>query len=151
MTPAVSSPPRSGAVCLASAAEAFAAIALAAITCDGELTAVEARALRQQLEFRHPFRGFSPDAMGTLLDHLLSLLRSDGWPALVQQAVPLLSAEQRQTALAVAVQLTLADEVETSDERRFLTQLSHHLEISAERLAAIEEVIGLLHRDSLAD
>ncbi|MFM8967493.1 MAG: tellurite resistance TerB family protein [Vulcanococcus sp.] len=151
MTPAVSSPPRPGAVGLATAAEAFAAIALSAITCDGELTAVEARALRQQLEFRHPFRGLGPDAMAALLDQLLSLLRSDGWPALVQQAVPLLSAEQRQTALAVAVQLTLADEVKTSDERRFLTQLSHHLGISAERLATIEEVIGLLHRDSLAD
>ena len=85
------------------------------------------------------------------LDRLLAILRSDGWPALVEQAAPLLTPDQRQTALAVAVQLTLADAVETSDERRFLQQLAGQLEIDAARLATIEEVIGLLHRDSLAD
>ena len=89
--------------------------------------------------------------MGALLDQLLAILRQDGWPALVEQAVPLLSPDQRQTALAVAVQLTLVDELSCSDERRFLRQLAERLEVSAERLAAIEEVIGLLHRDSLAD
>ncbi len=136
---------------LSSAAEAFAAIALAAIACDGELSAIEARSLRQQLEFRHPFNQLPPDAMGDLLDRLLAILRSDGWPALVEQAAPLLTPDQRQTALAVAVQLTLADAVETSDERRFLQQLAGQLEIDAARLATIEEVIGLLHRDSLAD
>ena len=41
------------------AAEAFAAVALAAVACDGELAAVEARSLRQQLEFRVPFRTYS--------------------------------------------------------------------------------------------
>lgn len=136
---------------LHSAAEAFAAIALAAIACDGELRSVEARSLRQQLEFRSPFKVLDARAMGDLLDRLLAILRSDGWPALVAQAVPLLTADQRQTALAVAVQLTLADAVKSSDERRFLQQLAHQLEISSDRLATIEEVIGLLHRDSLAD
>lgn len=132
-------------------AEAFAAIALAAVGCDGELTAAEARGLRQLLEFRTPFRSLDAAAMGALLDQLLAILRQDGWPALVEQAVPLLSPDQRQTALAVAVQLTLVDELSCSDERRFLRQLAERLEVSAERLAAIEEVIGLLHRDSLAD
>ena len=142
------SPSRLG---LSNAAEAFAAIALAAITCDGELSAIEARSLRQQLEFRHPFNRLAPDAMGDLLDRLLAILRSDGWPALVAQAAPLLTADQRQTALAVAVQLTLADELKSADERHFLKQLAGQLEIDGERLATVEEVIGLLHRDSLAD
>jgi hypothetical protein len=89
--------------------------------------------------------------MGALLDHLLAILRRDGWPALVEQAVPLLTPDQRQTALAVAVQLTLVDEVSCSDERRFLQQLAERLEVAPDRLATIEDVIGLLHRDSLAD
>jgi hypothetical protein len=89
--------------------------------------------------------------MGALLDRLLEILRSEGWPALVGQAVPLLAPPQRQTALAVAVQLTLADEEKSSDERSFLTNLAQQLEISTDRLAQIEEVIGLLHRDSLAE
>lgn len=132
-------------------AEAFAAIALAAVGCDGELSATEARGLRQLLEFRTPFRSLDAAAMGSLLDQLLAILRRDGWPALVEQAVPLLSPDQRQTALAVAVQLTLVDELSCSDERRFLRQLAERLEVPPERLATIEEVIGLLHRDSLAD
>jgi hypothetical protein len=43
------------------------------------------------------------------------------------------------------------DELSCSDERRFLRQLAERLEVPPERLATIEEVIGLLHRDSLAD
>lgn len=132
-------------------AEAFAAIALAAISCDGELSALEARGLRQLLEFRTPFRSLDTKAMGDLLDRLLSILRRGGWPALVEQAAPLLTPDQRQTALAVAVQLTLADEVSSADERRFLQQLADRLGVAPQRLATIEEVIGLLHRDSLAD
>lgn len=132
-------------------AEAFAAIALAAISCDGELSALEARGLRQLLEFRTPFRSLDTEAMGDLLDRLLSILRRGGWPALVEQAAPLLTPDQRQTALAVAVQLTLADEVSSADERRFLQQLADRLGVAPQRLATIEEVIGLLHRDSLAD
>jgi hypothetical protein len=43
------------------------------------------------------------------------------------------------------------DEVSCSDERRFLQQLAERLEVAPDRLATIEDVIGLLHRDSLAD
>jgi hypothetical protein len=136
---------------ISSPAEAFAAIALAAVCCDGELSAAEARGLRQLLEFRTPFRHRDAAEMGALLDHLLAILRCDGWPALVEQAVPLLTPDQRQTALAVAVQLTLVDEVSCTDERRFLQQLADRLEVAPDRLATIEDVIGLLHRDSLAD
>jgi hypothetical protein len=103
------------------------------------------------LEFRTPFRSLDTEAMGDLLDRLLSILRRGGWPALVEQAAPLLTPDQRQTALAVAVQLTLADEVSSADERRFLQQLADRLGVAPQRLATIEEVIGLLHRDSLAD
>lgn len=98
---------------LTSAADAFAAIALAAIAADGELSAVEARALRQQLEFRQPFRRFSDQQMGELLDRVLAQLRGSSCEALVKQATPLLSVEQRETALAVAAHLIHADHIET--------------------------------------
>ena len=63
-------------------AEAFAAIALAAVACDGELASLEARSLRQQLEFREPYCQLSDLAMGELLDRLLQLLRKqDGKPS----------------------------------------------------------------------
>jgi len=135
---------------IASAAEAFAAIALAAVACDGELAALEARALRQQLEYRQPYCRFSDLEMGELFDRLLQILRQQGCDALVRQAAPLLVQHQRETALALAADLTRADHVETSDEQRFLISLAEQLEIGAERCAQILEVIALLNSDSLA-
>ena len=135
---------------LTSAADAFAAIALAAIAADGELSAVEARALRQQLEFRQPFRRFSDQQMGELLDRVLAQLRGSSCKALVKQATPLLSVEQRETALAVAAHLIHADHIETQSELSFLAQLQEVFGLDAIRSASILEVISLLHRDSLA-
>lgn len=131
------------------AADAFAAVALAAVACDGELAAVEARSLRQQLEFRLPFRTYSDAAMAELLDRLLTILRLQGWPALVAQAAPCLNAEQSETALAVAASLTQADHVESSAETSFLGQLSEALSVAPDRAATIREVVALLNRDSL--
>lgn len=135
---------------LADAAEAFAAIALAAVACDGELASLEARELRQQLEYRRPYRDAGPEAMIALLDRLLRLLREQGWEELACQAAPLLTDDQRETALALAAQLTQADHVESSVEQGFLDTLAQQLAITTERAATIREVIRVLNRDSLA-
>lgn len=135
---------------LQSRAEAFAAIALAAVVCDGQLDALEARGLRQQLEFRHPFRTMSDGAMAALLDRLLAVVRDRGCDALVAEAVPLLEGDQRETMLAVAAMLTQADHIETGAEHQFLEGLAQQLAIPAQRAAVIMEVIALLNSDSLA-
>lgn len=135
---------------LTNAAEAFAAIALAAVACDGELAALEARGLRQQLEYRQPYCTYSDLAMADLLDRLLQIVREQGCDALVLQAAPLLQPHQRETALAVAADLTRADHIETSTEHRFLRELADQLAIQPERSAQILEVIALLNSDSLA-
>lgn len=135
---------------LADAAEAFAAIALAAVACDGELASLEARELRQQLEFRLPYRDAGPEAMIAMLDRLLRLLREQGSQELVGQAAPLLTADQRETALALACHLTQADHVESSVEKGFLETLAQQLAITPERATTIRGVIAVLNRDSLA-
>ena len=58
--------------------EAFAAIALAAVACDGKLGRDEAHALRCQLEYRSLYNDSSEAAMGELFDRLLQLLREQG-------------------------------------------------------------------------
>ena len=135
---------------LSSRAEAFAAIALAAVACDGELAALEARGLRQQLEYRQPYCNLSDTAMAELLDRLLLILREQGCEGLVRQAAPLLEPHQRETALAVAADLTRADHIETRAEHRFLLELAEQLQITPARTAQILEVIALLNCDSLA-
>ena len=135
---------------ITTAAQAFAAVALAAVACDGQLATVEARSLRQQLEYRQPFCELGDHAMGALLDNLLQLLRLHGWEALVSQAAPLLNRQQAETALAVAAALTQADHVESSVEVTFLHTLSDALALEPERARVIVEVVAILNRDSLA-
>ena len=59
--------------------EAFAAIALAAVACDGKLGRDEAHALRCQLEYRSLYSECSEAAMGELFDRLLLLLRDQAF------------------------------------------------------------------------
>jgi hypothetical protein len=130
--------------------QAFAAIALAAVACDGELERREAQGLRQQLENRTPYGDLSEEAMGDLLDQLLELVRGQGCGALMRSAVPVLSLPQRETALAMAAQLTRADQQLSPLESSFLEQLGQLMELEAGRAEQILEVIAVLNRDSLA-
>lgn len=131
-------------------AEAFAAICLAAVGCDGQLGRDEARSLRSQLEFRTPFQQQNEQAMGDLFDGLLTILRRDGWTALVAAALPALSREQRETALALAAHLVRADRQVEPVEEQFLQQLSQAVALPDGRAEQILEVVALLHRDALA-
>ena len=91
--------------------QAFAAVALAAVACDGTLGRDEARALRSQLEFRSPYRNLSEKAMGDLFDGLLNQLRQSGWRALLHEAIQALDPGQQETCLAMAAQLVRCDRV----------------------------------------
>lgn len=130
--------------------EAFAAICLAAVGCDGQLGRDEAQLLRNQLEFRTPFAGASEVAMGNLFDGLLTQLRRDGWQSLVQEAVPALNHPQRETALALAAHLVRADRAVSAEEADFLDQLSLALALPDGRAEQILDVVAVLHRDCLA-
>ncbi len=68
--------------------EAFAAVALAAVACDGRLGRDEAHALRRQLENRSLYSDSSEAAMGELFDRLLLLLREQGVQGLITSALP---------------------------------------------------------------
>ena len=57
--------------------EAFAAIALATVACDGVLGKDEAHALRRHLEYRTPYKDRSESEMATLFDQLLKRLREN--------------------------------------------------------------------------
>lgn len=132
------------------APEAFAAIALAAVGCDGQLDREEARILRSQLEIRRPFCHMSEQAMGDLFDRLLTRLREDGWSNLVKSAIPALNQAQRETALALACHLVRADRQVQAVEEQFLQELLQQLALPGGRGEQILDVMAVLHRDALA-
>ena len=74
--------------------EAFAAIALAAVACDGRLDRDEAHAL-QLGESRSIYSGLSEVEMGDLFDTLLTLLRSSGVNGLISEAIPVCRQDNR--------------------------------------------------------
>ena len=131
-------------------AEAFAALALVAVACDGSLDREEAHGLRMQLEPRTPYRDLSEENMGAMFDALLAELRQEGWRGLLQRALPLLTAAQQETGLAMAAQLVHCDRIVREEERQMLAFLAETSGLPAERSAQILEVIALLNRDSLA-
>jgi hypothetical protein len=133
-----------------SAAEAFAAIALAAVACDGSVTPQEAALLRGALAGRHPYRERSEESMGRLFEGLLDQLRERGWPALVRRAIPALNPRQRETALAMAAHLIHGDREVRPEERHLLEELALQMALPDGRGDQIVEAVALLNRDCLA-
>ena len=131
-------------------AEAFAAIALGAVACDGVLGKDEAHALRRQLEFRSPYNQCTEAAMGELFDRLLKVLREQGLEVLISQALPVLSHAQQETALALAAQLVHADRVVEPAEAAFLQNLCNAMTLPEGQAQGIVAAIVALNRDSLA-
>ena len=130
-------------------AEAFAAVALAAVACDGTLGRDEAHALRRQLENRSLYTSCSEAAMGELFDRLLTLLRENGVAGLIDSAVPALNQSQQESALAVAAHLVHADRKVTREESEFLQRLTEQLNLPSGEAQMIIHSIEALNRDSL--
>jgi hypothetical protein len=129
--------------------EAFAAIALAAVACDGALDPHEATLLRAALEGRHPYRERSEESMGRMFEKLLDLLHAEGWRMLLHRAIPVLSARQRETALAMAAHLIYGDRQANADEMGMLGELALQAGLPEGRAEQILEVIAVLHQDTL--
>ena len=127
--------------------EAFAAIALAAVACDGRLGRDEAHALRCQLEYRSLYSDSSEAAMGELFDRLLLLLRDKGVDGLIASALPQLNARQQQSALAVAAHLVHADRKVTPEETEFLDQLTSQMSLPVNEARMVVQAIEALNRD----
>ena len=130
--------------------EAFAAIALATVACDGILGKDEAHALRRQLEYRTPYKDRSEREMAMLFDQLLKRLREHGSSQLIKAALPHLKQSQKETALAVAVQLVHADRTVTIEEQSFLNELAQSVDLPQGKAQAVMDAIMALNCDSLA-
>ena len=130
--------------------EAFAAIALATVACDGVLGKDEAHALRRHLEYRTPYKERSESEMATLFDQLLKRLRETGSSQLIKEALPQLKQSQKETALAVAAQLVHADRTVTPEEESFLAELAQSVELPQGKAQAVMDAIMALNYDSLA-
>ena len=142
---------RGDVVALMNTKEAFAAVALAAVACDGSLGRDEAHALRRQLEYRSLYQDCSEAFMGDLFDRLLGLMREQGIDGLIDEALPKLSTHQKESALAVAAHLVHADRQVLDEESAFLTRLGASMMLPDGQAPMIVRASEALNRDSLDD
>ena len=128
-----------------SAADGFAAVALAALCWDGVMSAAGARSLRHALDYRLPFRDYSDGEMAQLLDGLFGQLRTQGAQHLMVEAAAALTPRQRGTAFAVAAEIMRSDGELQVDERNILNNLAAVLNLEESLTDDILQVMDVLH------
>ncbi|MBE9206724.1 tellurite resistance TerB family protein [Nostoc sp. LEGE 06077] len=122
-------------------AEAFAAIALVAVTSDDLLSEQQARSISSVLSRLKLFSSYSEDFINQLLEKNLNILRRDGFNALFNAAKASLSPELREVAFAVAADLVMTESIVTEEEKNFLTDLYQALDIPCDSAIKILQVL----------
>ena len=131
-------------------AEAFAAIALAAVAADGKIRQDEASALRKVLEHRRLFREMGEQAMDNLSIELMQSLESDGVRGLMDRALLKLSPDLQESALAVA-RLVYSDRWVKPQEKSSLTTWWIRSSCGGQRWCLNRACFEIFYRDTLRD
>lgn len=126
--------------------EAFAAVSLAAIAADGEITPDEARGLVTSLLRMKLFSNYNDKNMAAMFNKLTGILKREGVEALVTSSKEVLQADLRETAFTVAADLTLADGVLAKGEKDILTKIQEFLEVPEDKAVTIIEVMLIKNR-----
>ncbi|MEB3887213.1 tellurite resistance TerB family protein [Lyngbya sp. CCY1209] len=129
-----------------SAPEAFAAIALIAVAADGYITGSESQAVTATLSRMQLFGEYSGEQKRELLDRLLTEIKTKGYEDLLKAAIQSIPKELRETAFAIATDITLADGEIAEEEENLLNDLYSSLEISEDIATQIIDVMLIKNR-----
>ena len=121
--------------------EGFAGVMLGASACDGHIADEEVQSLMTILHRMKLYSRVSPNQFGSMMDRLLGLLKRGGPEKLMDQAVPAVPPELRETAFCNAVDIVLADGIVEPDEKEFIDKLSTQMEMDESRAKAIIKVM----------
>src|SRR5512136_2367285 len=122
-------------------AEALVAIFVLAAAADGKIVEEEKWALSANRA--RMFKAYSGEQFQELLSQVLKLLEQHSSSAVFAAAKKALTPKLRQTAFAIAADLILADALLTEEEKQFMIQLWHALEIPDEIGEKIIEVMSI--------
>jgi len=126
--------------------EAFAGIALAASASDGHIADVEIRSMASYLNRMNLYQGYSTDQLVRVFDKLLGILKRDGVSKLVDESKDILPQELKETAFALAVDVTLADGILEPSEKALLNHLYQSLGIDEALAVKVIEVMIIKNR-----
>lgn len=121
--------------------EAFVTVLLAAVTCDGEMAAVEHEELLALVHRSRALKSLPIDQLSALNVKAVERLRDQ--PDALAGACAALPPDARPSVFAHALDLVLADGELTIDEADFLNSLILNLKLDREDVAKIADVIVL--------
>lgn len=121
--------------------EGFAGVMLGASACDGHIADEEVQSLMTILHRMKLYSRVAPNQFGSMMDRLLGTLKRGGPEKLMEQSIPAVPPELRETAFANAVDIVLADGIVEPDEKEFIDKLSSQLEMEEKRAKAIIKVM----------
>jgi uncharacterized tellurite resistance protein B-like protein len=129
-----------------SPAEAFAAILVAAVAADGELSAAESARLNGLLASSRVLPPNPPDGSPNVVESALAVLTEHDLPATLTACAEALPANLRPTAFAQATDLVLADARVGQREKAFIDALREALGINDALALRIVDVILIKNR-----
>jgi hypothetical protein len=129
-----------------SAAEAFAAILVAAVAADGKLTVAESARLNGLLASSRVLPPHPPDGSPNVVESALAVLTEHGLPATLSACAETLPATLRPTAFAQATDLVLSDARIGQREKAFIDALREALQIDEALALRIVDVMLVKNR-----
>jgi len=127
-------------------AEAFAAVGVAAVAADGEISQEELQRTVIDLATLRTFRKHDLRDLGNTLNKVAGLIKKRGIGPVLQAAKETLTAEEMQSAFFVAADLVLADGIVEETEKKFLEDLQATLQIDDDTALKIVEVVTIKNR-----
>ena len=129
-----------------SKSEAFAAIMLGSVACDGYVSDEEGQGLITILSRMKLYENWSADKFNAMMNRLSGLLKREGVDALVDRGSDALPENLRETAFANACDLVLADGIVEDAEKEFLDKLQKRLELTGDTALDIVHVMIIKNR-----
>ncbi len=124
--------------------EAFIAVLFAAISCDGEIAAVEQEEVLALVHRSRALKSLSPAQLAEVNTRIIERLRDSD--SALREACAALPEEMHLPLFAHALDLVLADGELTEDEAAFLNALVSYWDIEPRSVERVSEVIVLKNR-----
>lgn len=125
--------------------EAIAAVIIATMISDGQVSPGEAKWTNYELPSLRVFRSLGADELRALTQGVFEEAQRVGADALLTAAAPFVPAELRAFTFANAVDMVLADDEASTPERGFIDKVRVALDIDAAAARTIVEVMVLKH------
>jgi tellurite resistance protein len=121
-------------------------VAVATVAVDGDVSTDEIRRVAINLGTMPLFRKYDLNDLASTLNKVAGHIKRRGTGPVLDAVKGALAQEQLETAFFLAADLTLADGVIESEERKFLEELQKTLQVSEDTATKIVDVVVIKNR-----